>query len=195
MTFLGIAKASGQIGPDELSIGETNGVPIFLRTQGFGFLIIVEGRRGGDGALPGSTTSVDAPGDPDALPDLQIILSRAIGDNPTAAVCDHTPPDNGGVPAAPSFARTVPITDAINDFGCLFVDGNGNPRGRSSTEACYVPPDAVPRFVNSLSQIEYCATIARTVAFPKGDTLVTVRLRNVNGIVGQEARMIIRSLS
>ncbi len=51
------------------------------------------------------------------------------------------------------------------------------------------------RFANSQSQIEFCSTVSRPVSFPRGDTLLTVRLRNVNGATGGIEQLIIRSES
>jgi len=127
---------------------------------------------------------------------LQILSTRPLG-NGSPEVCDNTLPDFGGVPAVPgeNFAETEFITAAINDFACRFVDGQGNPRGRTADAACFRRPDGDFGFVNTNSQIQFCATIPRLMAFPPGDTLLTVRVRNLNGRTSLPARLIVRSRS
>ena len=191
ITFFGIANANGT-----LQSGSPDAIPIFERPLGFGFIIVVEGRRGGDGSNVGPSTYDYVPGDPGQVPDLQMISSRPLGDG-SSVVCDNMPPDFGGVPAVspPNFDQTQAVSDALNDLGCRFVDGSGNPGGRLANAACVLYSDGEYRFANSQSQIEFCSTVARPVAFPRGDTLLTVRLRNLNGKTGDIRQIIIRSKS
>jgi hypothetical protein len=85
------------------------------------------------------------------------------------------------------------ISNAINDFACRFVDGSGNPVGRQATSACVLGTDGDYHFAIAQSQIQFCDTVSKPVAFPKGDTLLTVRLRDMNGITGQPMQIILRS--
>jgi hypothetical protein len=170
------------------AIGVTpQGWPIFERPFGFGFTIVIEGKRGPNNSLPGLSTLDDFD-----RPDLQILVSRPLGDG-SAAVCDDRPPIIGGVPASVSFAETQAISNAINDFGCRFVDGSGSPMGRGkSEEACTRFSDGSFRFVNAMSRVQFCGPIAPPFAFPVGDTVGTVRLRDQGGQVGPSASFVIR---
>jgi hypothetical protein len=107
------------------------------------------------------------------------------------------PNDFGGVPAVspPNFDVNQPTSDAINDFGCRFVDGSGNPGGRPANSACVLFPNGEYRFANPQSLLEFCATMAQPMKFPKGDTLLTVRLRDVKGRTGETRQIIVRSQS
>jgi len=191
ITFFGVANANGTLATP---VAMEAGVPVYERPLGFGFIIIVEGRRGGDNVNVGSSSFNHNPGDPGALPDLQLISDRPLGDG-SAVVCDNMPPEFGGVPAAPSFDVTQPISDAINDFGCRFVDGSGDPGGRLANAACVLYRDGEYRFANSQSQIQFCSTVSRPVAFPKGNTRLRVRLRDLNGRTGEIRELILHSES
>jgi hypothetical protein len=47
-------------------------------------------------------------------------------------------------------------------------------------------------FVNSdATTIQFCGFIARVLEFPQGDTLVTVRLRDVGGNPGPVAQLVV----
>jgi len=191
MTFLGVAR------PDDLlaePVGVTpEGVPIYERPFGFGFTLVAEGKPGPSRRPVGTFSFRWDPGDPSVRPDIEVILSRPLGDG-SLAVCDNAPPSTGGVPASASFAQTQAISDAINDLGCRFVDGSGNPRGRSAGEACTRFPDGEFRFVGDGTTVQFCAPVVEWFAFPPGDTLVTVRLRDIAGDSSSPLRMIIRVL-
>lgn len=190
VTFFGIANANGTLSQP---IGTTvDGVPIYERQLGFGFIIVVEGRRGGDNTALGQSSFTYEPGNPRSLPDLQLLASRSIGDG-SSAVCDNSPPDFGGVPGVSSYDGSQRTADAINDFGCRFVDGSGNPTARLSSGACVLYPNGEYRFVDPQSQIEYCATVSQPMRFQKGDTRLTVRLRDVKGMTGGVAQIVVRS--
>lgn len=168
----------------------TEGWPIFERPFGYGFALVIEGKRGPNNKLPGVSTFEDF-----GRPDLQILVSRPLGDG-SPTVCDNDPDlVIGGVPASSSFAETQPITDAINDLACRFVDGNGLTMGRSrSDDACTRFPDGSFHFVDSTSRVQFCGPIAPPFGFPAGDTVVTVRLRDQGGQVGPPASFVIRIL-
>jgi hypothetical protein len=171
-------------------------IPVYERPLGFGFIIIVEGRRGGDNVNVGSSSYNHDPFDPGTRPDLQIIADRRLGDG-SGEVCDNMPPDFGGIPAVSplSFDVTQPISNAINDFGCRFVDGTGVPGGRLANGACVLYPDGEYRFAVAQSQIQFCATVSRPMEFLAGETRLMVRLRNIAGQTGATRTIIVRSES
>jgi len=193
VTFFGIANANGTLSTPIATA--TNGVPIYSRVLGSGFLIVVEGRRNGTVSIGQTAFNYD-PGDAQVRPALQIISSRPLG-NGSSTVCDNQPPDFGGVPAVspPSFEVTQPISDSINDLGCRFLDGTGSPGGRPSTDACVLQLSGEYRFANSQSQVQFCSTVSQALRFPRGDTLLTVRLANVNGVTGSPVQIIVRTES
>ncbi|MBI4517017.1 MAG: hypothetical protein HY699_14510 [Deltaproteobacteria bacterium] len=131
--------------------------------------------------------------DPTVRPDLQVLVSRALG-NGSTAVCDNRLPDIGGVPAVtpPDFSPTQAVADALSDLGCRFVDGSGTSSGRDRGEACTLLPDGDFKFVNANSTAQFCAPVAHAFAFPPGDTLVTVQLRDMGGNFSLPAQMIVR---
>ncbi len=195
ITFFGIADADGKLTDPTGTTAE--GIPFYDRPLGFGFIIVVESRRGGDNSKPGDSTYNYSPFDPAVRPDLQIIASKPLGTNPTTVVCDNTLPNYGGVPAVDpvDFSVTQPISDALNDLGCRFVNGTGEMKGRSSAEACVLKSDGQLSFVVQQSEVQFCATVPKLLAFPQGDTLLTVRVANIAGITGEVKQIILRSQS
>ena len=193
VSFFGVSRADNTlIVPSETT---ADGIPVYTRSSGSGFILVVEGQPGSNhvAVSPSSYQS-----DLVTFPDLQIQVSRPLG-NGSAAVCDisqpqPTPVHGGGVPAIdpPSFDLTEMNIDTVNDLACRFRDGTGNPIGRGPTEACVLFASGDFGFVNSASSIQFCGFIDGVIAFPRGETLVTVRLRDVNGIVGPTRQLMIR---
>jgi hypothetical protein len=191
VTFMGLARA------DEALINPTgttpNGVPIYTRSFGSGFRILVEGGVGPSFENVGvSSFSFGA----FTFPDLQVQVDRPLG-NGSAQVCDRDGTTAGGVPAVnpPVFVETPAVLGAVNDFACRFVDGSGAFRGRqSSSDACVQnPPDSgVFNFVHPDTRIQFCALVDLAFAFPRGDTLVTARLRDELGNVGVPRQIVVR---
>jgi hypothetical protein len=120
-----------------------------------------------------------------------MIVSRPLGDG-SLAVCDNILPFTGGVPASASFNQTQTISNAINDLGCRFVDGAGNPSGRSPSEACTRFPDGEYRVVGAGTTVQFCTTVVDFFMFPPGDTLVSVRLRDTAGDSSSPLKLVVR---
>jgi len=200
ISYFGLS--SGDDRPLEPSFHDGLGRPVFERPSGAGFSLIIEGR----GAAPGETNKIGAEAenyddsDPTVLPDLQIIVSRPLG-NGSDIVCDKFAPDAGGVPAVSPFSFRVndQVAAAINDLGCRVDDGNGNPLGRNTGNlACTrVQRDGTGMtfgfdFVNPDSEIQFCLLIARAWGFPPGDTIVKARVRDRSVRLSPEREIVVR---
>lgn len=190
ITFFGLTNADDSVAKP---IGTTpQGIPIYDRRFGFGFSLVVEAKAGASRKAVGK--SVYAPDDPTGRPDLQIEVNRALGDG-SSEVCDNTLPMVGGIPAfdPPTFDASQAVSDALNDLGCRFVNGTGAPGSRGPNDACTTFSDGSFHFVNSTSTTQYCAQIGRLFAFVSGDTLVTVRVRDIGGNLGPPAQILVRT--
>lgn len=190
VTFVGIARPDDRLADPNGTL--PNGDPIYVRPFGHGFTIVVEGKPGPSRRPVGRSSFNYLPGDAEVLPDLQIIVSRDLGEEPTRAVCDNIPPFIGGVPASPAFDGSLLVTQAINDLACRFVDGDNQTIGRNEGEACTRFADGEFRFKDDDSTVQFCAQISLPLDFKDGDTTVTVRLKDTSGNVGPERRMIVR---
>ncbi len=186
VTFFGVTRADDTLVPPSGSAAD--GTPIFERPTGAGFNLVIEGRPGATNVAVGTVTFRE-----NGPPDLQILVSRALGDGSTR-VCDRLPPGAGGVPAIdpPQFRDTPEVIDALNDFGCRFLDGSGQPRGRGKNDACVLKADGGFDFVNATSTVQFCGFIDVATRFPSGDVRVTVRLRDERGQTGPAAQIILR---
>ncbi|HXQ22168.1 MAG TPA: dockerin type I repeat-containing protein [Candidatus Acidoferrales bacterium] len=187
VTFFGVTR-----GDDTLvsSSGTTpDGVPIYPRPNGNGFSLVVESMPGLSGAAVGKSAYQPSL---TSLPDLQVEVSNPLG-NGSSAVCDSSGPTPGGVPAVdpPNFAPTQADINAVNDLACRFLDGSGAPTGRTS-DSCVLFPTGDYEFVNPMTTIQFCGVIDQVLSFPPGDTVVTARLRDVNGNAGPPAQIVIR---
>jgi hypothetical protein len=191
VSFVGIAQPDDRITEPVGFNGA--GLPIYERPSGSSFNVVVEGKPGPSRRSVGLNAFNFDPFDPSARPDLEIIVSRPLGDG-SPSVCDDMPPLIGGVPASPSFAETQAISNAMNDFACRFTDGVGDPKGRSAAEACTRFEDGSFHFVAPDSTTQFCASIAPPFAFPAGDTTVTVRLQDVTGRAGPPRAFVVRVL-
>jgi hypothetical protein len=188
ITYLGVARADDvPLDPVAVDAAER---PVYRRASGSGITLIIEARPG-TGGQPVGQRAFDEGG---ALPDLQIVLSRPIG-NGSTTVCDKSAPELGGVPGfdPPRFADDPAIIDAINDLGCRVNDGAGMAVGRVASSACTRPDTSGEfRFVDPASTIQYCLPIARPWAFPMGETIVSARVRDSAGVVGPPREMVVR---
>jgi hypothetical protein len=182
----------GVLRPDDTltdPVGTTpEGVPIYERPFGFGFSIVVEAARG-----VSNKPVADSAFNEYGRPDLQIQVTRPLG-NGSTIVCDALPPDAGGVPAInpPSFGDSQIITDRLNDLACRFVDGKGNPEGRQCSEGCVKFESGDQGCVDRKTSIQFCTLVSRTIEFPPGDTLVTVRVLDALGNPGPPAQIVMR---
>ncbi len=189
ISYFGLATADDRVVE---SIGsDSAGRPIFVRELGTGLNVIVEAKPGLD-LRPVGIEAFEAQG----LPDFQMLLSRPLGDG-SSAVCDvQIDGPNGGVPAVdpPVFSNDAATVDAINDLGCRVNDGAGNSVARGFGQACTRFESGEFSFVDPDSRAQFCLPIARAWSFPKGDTIITVRVRNVIGVVGDPKQIVVRIL-
>ncbi|MBI3783650.1 MAG: hypothetical protein HY270_09625 [Deltaproteobacteria bacterium] len=191
ITFFGVTRADDSL--LDASGSTEDGLPIYTRGFGSGFSLVIEGRPGGTNSPVGAETFNWNPANPSALPDLQVVVSRSLG-NGSATVCDDTPPNLGGVPAVdpPAFSGSQEIADALNDLGCRFKNGSGIPGGRKADEACTIFPDGRFRFVAQRTSLQFCGLIDDPISFPPGDTVVTVRIRDEGGRLSTPASIVVR---
>jgi len=107
-------------------------------------------------------------------------------------VCDNA--GLGGIPAIdpPDFADTQMISDAINDLGCRFKNSAGDPVARDPSDACTMVETNQFHFVDANSTVQFCARIDSEFPFPVGDTVVTARLRDADGVIGPVRQIVVR---
>ena len=172
VTYLGFVRADGV----PLPIFDTTpeGQPVYRLAANSGFYVVVEGRPGPSQSPVGTSTL-----DPLGPPDLQIQVTQRLG-NASAAVCDKSPPSVGGVPGTSPPDLSFSSAAAINDLACRFTN-----------EMCVEDPAGGTRFVVASSTIQFCAFIGPELAFRTGGSLVTARLRDVDGMVGPVAQTLV----
>jgi len=173
ITFFGLASASGQ--PMEQAGTDPRGIPIYAPLYGAGFIVVVEAKPGTSNAAPGVNTLNSNPQDPSARPDIQLEVTRDLG-NGSPLVCDAGPPPLplGGVPgiAPPSFDPTSQmIADALNDFGCRLAT-------HTVSDPCTVSDKDNPAFVAPGTSSQACSVLGRELEFQSGDTLLTMQWRD-----------------
>jgi len=174
--------------------GSSDGIPIFER-GGTNFSIVIEA-AGGTSGLGRCTYAPECNfGDRpvDNLPDLQVLVSESLG-NGSLAVCDGMSPTFGGVPSIspPVFELDPPTIGALNDLGCRFIDGFGRRQARGMDDACVASNDGSFGYASSASTLQFCAQVTSTIEFPRGDTLVVARVRDVAGNYSAPASIILR---
>ena len=186
VAFLGVLRADETL--LDPSGTDAAGRPIYVRQNPSGFVLVVDAKPGTNGAAVSANAF-----NPGGRPNLQIEVSRSIGDG-SAVVCDNTEGHFGGVPGnnPPSFDAAPSVSDALNDLGCRFNDGTGNPGGRTQDSACVQFPDGEFHFVDTSATLEFCGFISFPLRFPDGDTIVTARVLDVNGIPGPTRQIVIR---
>jgi hypothetical protein len=190
ITYFGIARADGlPLGPNT---ADSAGRPVFVRPQGHGMILVIEAKPGPSRRLVGASAFTE-----DGFPDLQLLLSRALG-NGAAAICDTTVPNLGGVPGVPSLAfDAIPsVINAVNDLGCRTDDGLGNPRGRRGSGDACTRSDTGNNFgyafVDETSAIQFCLPIANAWSFADDDTVIAGRLRDTSGNIGLTREIVVR---
>ena len=185
VSHAGLARADGRgVEPD----GKTaDGIPIYRHPVGSGFMIVIEGKPGINNVENGRSIYRYSADDPTQRPDLEIEVTRPLGDG-SLTVCDARRPTIGGVPAVdpPSFADTPKVSAAINDLSCrfeTFIESNSS---------CTVNQYGDFEFLDKSSKVQFCMVVARSWQFPEGDTLVSVRLRDTDGNPGPVSRFVVR---
>jgi hypothetical protein len=186
VTFAGVARADGVLTEP---IGKNaQGIPIYRHPVGSGFMVVVEGKPGISNVEVGRSIFRYDPTDPTQRPDLEVEVNRPLGDG-SAAVCDARRPKIGGVPAVepPSFAESPKVTAALNDMACrfeTFIESNASCTVNKFGDFSFAKP--------AESKVQYCMVVARAWAFPDGDTLVSVRLRDTDGNPGPVSHFVLQ---
>jgi len=191
ITYFGLARADSA--PVPVADYDAAGRPIYSLIASSGFSVVIEAQPGPSHASVGPNGYNYDAADPSVLPDMQVILSRPLG-NGSLAVCDKTPPNAGGVPRTSpfQFAQTSAVAAAVNDFGCRVNDGTGQPLGVSNFNACTMFPDGEFHFVNPASTLQFCTPIDTAATFPPGDTIIKARVRDTQGSIGPEREIVVR---
>jgi hypothetical protein len=178
VSYFGLTTADNwPLTPDDT---DAQGHPVYTRPVGFGFFIVIEAKKGTSGLLP---QPMFQNSNPSEFPDIQIEANHDLGTGDgrgSPAVCDNgpLPAPLGGVPGIdpPSFDQTLFIANALNDFGCRFADNTLAPCTK-------VDDSGINKFVmQGISAAQYCTNtvVGAELAFPSGDTLLTVQLRDYN---------------
>ncbi|MBI4518925.1 MAG: hypothetical protein HY699_24300 [Deltaproteobacteria bacterium] len=188
ITFFGVVNANNRVVTP--SATDAHGTPIYVRVSGSGFMLVVEGQPGTSRARVGKRMVLSDPNDPTVRPDLQMIVSRPLG-NGSPAICDKgpAPAPMGGVPASGlDFGPSQAVADAINDLTCRFDSHE------SAGDACTLGPLGVPAFAGTGTQQQFCTApvVGYEFAFPLGDTTVSVQLRDASGNYGDRRSLIVR---
>lgn len=181
VSFLGLASPDGRVAP--LLGTLPDGTPVYFRNSGFGFLVVVEAAPPPSGAPIGTSVIDSVAGDPSHRPDLQVIADRPLG-NGSRDICDEF-----GVPANESLdfsLLTQPVADSINDLSCRFEVGT------RPNAACTQNSFGQLGFIAGTTRAQFCLGVASGMAFPNGDTLIAVQLRDQSGLVGPVQKMMLR---
>src|SRR5206468_2390576 len=88
-----------------------------------------------------------------------------------------------------NFSETQNISDALNDFACRFETFI------ESESSCTMNANGEYAFVNKSTTTQFCMLVAHAYAFPEGDSILSVRLLDVDGNPGPVARMRIRRMT
>jgi hypothetical protein len=185
ITFAGIARADGRAYETDPEMKD--GIPVFSNFVGSGFLLVVEAKPGISNLAVGRKIYVFDPDDPKKRPDLEIQVSRPLGDG-SKDICDARRPNIGGIPAIepPSFAETAEVSATLNDMSCRFEIFT------ASAESCTLGKYGDFSFVSKEADTQFCMVVARAWNFDYGDTLVSVRLRDEKGNPGPVSKFWLR---
>jgi hypothetical protein len=194
IVFFGVTLADDSLlEPAEMQPGEP---PVYHLLFGSRFSLVVEARA--DNPCSCSPLGCECVGSrtfdyPDA-PDLQIQTTRPLG-NGSAEVCDAGMENPGGVPAIdpPRFDDSPEVVEVLNDLGCRFIDGAGFPTGRGcSDQGCIRFETGEFGCHSPRAKMQFCGLVNVATEFPPGDTMVSARVRDVDGNSGAVARLIVR---
>lgn len=188
VNYFGIASADNHV--VDATDATLDGIPIFDWGNGFGFIIVVEGRPGSSKKAVGTFGTSESPASGSVRADLQIEANRMLG-NGSGAVCDVGPPPAlGGVPAVNPFnwGPSQTVTDALNDFACRFDTHLTSPT------ACTFDKLENYAFIVKGTTMQFCSvpSVGAELRFPSGETELTVQLRDVGGNLGNQTSIIIR---
>lgn len=188
VTFFGAARADGT--KAEPTSVDKDGTATYATAAGSGFIIVVEAKPGKSNAEVARRVFAYVPTDPHTRPDLEIESNRDLG-NGSPAVCDKQRPNIGGIPGIrpTSFAETQKVSDAINDFACRFETFI------ESESSCTMNANGDYSFVNKDTKMQFCMLVAHSYSFADGDTVLSVRVRDVDGHPGPVAHMRIRHIA
>lgn len=180
ITFLGVAGSDGRA---STALGNLpDGTPVYFRSSGFGFLLVVEAAPGPSGGRVGTRVFDSSSTDPSRQPDLQIQVDRPLGAG-SRAVCDER-----GVPAVvpADFSAIQTVSNALNDLGCRF--------SVSTTRAatCTLDQFSQANFLSPRSTTQFCLQVNSDLAFSNEETTVIVRLRDQTGAMGPVRRLKLR---
>lgn len=201
--FFGVVLADDTVLPTPtpgagLPVYERPVVPNTDPPVAYGFRLVVEGAPDPklpncqDSNAPDACTMGTSTYNTDGLPDLQIEASNNLGDgNGSTAICD----DAHGVSAVTPFDFSPVQAPTINQFACRFRDGMGSYQGIvDSRDACtQVGSTGGYGFVQGTqSKIQFCGQMNQRLAYPVGDTILAVRIRDKAGDLSQVKQIVIR---
>lgn len=188
--IVALALADSALSPIAPSGVDDQGREIYTRLFGNGSWIVVEAAPGISGRRVGARVFDRAPVDPTERPDIQVLVSRPLG-NGSTAVCDVSGEALGGVPAADGldFGPRQLLTDVINEMSCR-VDGGVR---TGSGDACTTGDEGFGfAFINPAAKAQFCIEPSRAWAFPAGDTIVAARVLDVAGNPGPSREIVVR---
>jgi hypothetical protein len=194
ITYFGVVRANGSV-TQPIGVA-SDGTPIYARVLPQGFFLVIEAKPGAANRAVATNTFNSVPGNPNALPDLQIVVSRPLG-NGSAMVCDAGPFEPiGGVPAIdpPIFGGNQVSANAVNDLSCRFNARTAGTDGGQAPGPCTRNANGDGAFVDSATRVQFCPTtgIGSEIAFSAGDTRVTARVNDVLGEPGPPASILVR---
>jgi hypothetical protein len=158
-----------------------------FETKSGQFIIVVEGKAGASGKAPGSSLN---PGEPDNRPDIQIESTQPLGKG-DPQVPSQCPPGlastDMGVPGINPPDYSAAVTATLNDFACRF-----DPFVGVSAPCTLVDATRDPKVVTPGAAVQFCDFVAANAAFPAGESVLTVKLRDVEKNTGPTAQIVVR---
>ena len=191
ITYFGIATADNHV---RTPVGTTgDGVPIFQWPTNFGFIMVLEVRRGLSNVPPGTFGTMDQPALGSEPAAVQILAENTLG-NGSTEVCDTALPDIGGVPGVPglNFDQSPMVVAAINDFACRFAVQV------TSSGACTLNELENPSYVESQlpfrTELQYCSVPSHgfELSLPSGLTRFVAQVADAQGNIGDQKSIAIQ---